>query len=129
MKKYNKKLLDWHNRQEEKKTLFTLTESDIERENSTKRPGSGPQKLKSLEKSSKIHRSESDLRKYEALPPIGSDKNQASDSNVGKETDPQPQPPESFIVHLGVTARTYMIQEFYSNFPDSVDSFFIQRFV
>ena len=126
MSRYNKQLLEWHSRQEEKKMLFTLTEADIEPKNPN-RPGSGPHKLKSIQNSSKAYMSESDLRKYEALPPITSDKKGCSEADVS-ETDPQPQPPDCFTVHLGITARTYTIPEFYSNFIDSVGTYFIQRY-
>ena len=122
MAKYNKELLDWHHRQEERKLHFTITESDLD--TTQNRPGSGPTKLKSIENFKKLHRSESDLRKYGALPPIGSEK--SSSKNAITEADPQPIPPKSFIVHLGVTAKTHSVEEFYSNFIDLVDSFFIR---
>eukprot|EP00794_Sanderia_malayensis_P017503 gene17503-19253_t len=123
MSAYNKKLVAWHNKQKEKKMLFTLTEADVEQQNAIKRPGSGSRKLNSLSKSSKVHRSESDLQKYEALPPIGSDKK--NQNNAMEDEDVQPEPPDSYTVHLGITARTYMIQEYYSNFPDDAEMFFI----
>lgn len=127
MAKYNQRLIDWTNMKEEKQYTFTITEDDL------KRPNSGPQ-LKSIKHPSRsISHSEGDLRKYQALPPIGSPKEtkrKKKGSAVRQETPPPPVPPESFLLHLGVTARTHSIGEFYSKFPSAVDKFVIdQRYV
>ena len=65
MAEYNHKLICWTNMKEEKQYTFTITENDL------KRPSSGPQ-LKSIKQPNRsISHSEGDLRKYQALPPIG----------------------------------------------------------
>ena len=119
MAKYNKELLQWHQKEEDKKVHFTITESDIDKAKT--RPGSGPTKLKSIEASKRINRSESDLRKYDALPPIGTASNDASISDAT-----HPKPPDTFSVHMSVTARTHSIEEFCSSFINIADQFFIK---
>ena len=130
MVKYNKKLLDWHRKEEEKKLLFTLTEKDLAESASAGRPGSGSTKLKSIKKPTTKYHSESDLRKYEALPPIATERGIPDGAMVADETPcAPPKPPQGFIVHLGITARTYSITEFHSNFIDEVNSYFIKGYV
>ncbi|KAM7444065.1 hypothetical protein ABFA07_007249 [Porites harrisoni] len=127
MAAYNHKLICWTNMKEEKQYTFTITESDL------KRPSSGPQ-LKSIKQPNRsISHSEGDLRKYQALPPIGSP-NETTRKKRGtstrQETPPPPVPPETFLLHLGVTARTHSIGEFNRKFSSSVDNFVIdQRYV
>ena len=48
-------------------------------------------------------------------------------SAARQETPPPPVPPESFLLHLGGTARTHSIGEFYSKFPSAVDKFVIDQ--
>ena len=128
MAEYNQKMIDWTNRQEEKQYTFTITEADVKAEKKPdKRPHSGP-RLASLTKSQQaFSKSEGDLRKYNALPPIGSPGKGGRRKANGEQTDPQPTPPEAFLLHLGVTARTHSIAEFYQNFSSSVDNFFIDQ--
>lgn len=127
MSEYNQSLIEWTNMKEEKQYTFTITEEDLQR------PHSGPH-LKSIEHPSQsMSHSEGDLRKYQALPPIGSPKEikqKAKNSSFCQEGPPQPVPPASFLLHLGVTARTHPIGEFYKAFPLAVNNFVIdQRFV
>lgn len=117
MAKYNKELLQWHQKEDEKKVHFVITESDVK----NTRPGSGPNKLKSLEASKNINKSESDLQKYDALPPIGILSNDTS-----MESSLHPKPPDTFTIHMSFTARTHSIEEFCSNFIDIANKFFIQ---
>lgn len=127
MAEYNQLLIDWTNMKEEKQYTFTITEDDM------KRPHSGPH-LKSISHPHpSVSHSEGDLRKYQALPPIGSPKETKRKKNRSSgrlETPPQPVPPESFLLHLGITARTHAIGEYYSNFPSAINKFMIdQRYV
>ena len=46
-----------------------------------------------------------------------------------QETPPPPAPPETFLLHLGVTARTHSIGEFNRKFSSSVDNFVIDQWV
>lgn len=65
MSEYNQRLIEWTNMKEEKQYTFTITEDDLQR------PHSGPH-LKSIKHPSRsMSYSEGDLRKYQALPPIG----------------------------------------------------------
>ena len=126
MAEYNQRLIDWTNMKEEKQYTFTITEDD------SKRPQSGPH-LKSISHPSRgKSQSEGDLRKYRALPPIGSPretKRKKSGRSSRPETPPQPVPPESFLLHLGITARTHAIGEFYGSFPAAVNRFLIDQWV
>lgn len=127
MSEYNQRLIEWTSMKEEKQYTFTITEDDL------KRPHSGPH-LKSIKYPGRsLSYSEGDLRKYQTLPPIGSPKEgqRKTKNNASRqETPPQPVPPESFLLHLGVTARTHPIGEFYKVFPSAVDNFVIdQRYV
>ena len=134
MAKFNHKFIEWSNKQEEKNYTFTITEADV----SASRPrsgGSNPKTVNGVNKSNQS-RSEGDLRKYQALPPIGSiDKKETNKKNKtrgGEDMEAlskQPVPPESFLLHLGVAARTHSIYEFHSNFPQEVDTFVIDRWV
>lgn len=129
MADYNRRLIDWANKQEEKQYTFTITETDLKTagKKADKRPQSGP-RLTSLTKSQQtVSRSEGDLRKYHALPPIGTPEKKSKEKTKGKQTPPQPIPPEAFLLHLGVTARTHSIAEFYANFPSNVEKFFIDQ--
>ena len=124
MAKYNKELVEWHRKQEEKKLHFTIKESDLEAAN--KRPGSGPSKLRSIDAVYKLNRSDSDLKKYDALPPIGLETNSLINDSG---TEQHPLPPDTFPVHMGVTARTHSIEEFRSNFISVANQYIIQRLV
>ena len=65
MSEYNQRLIEWTNMKEEKQYTFTITEEDLQRLHS------GPH-LKSIKHPSQsMSHSEGDLRKYQALPPIG----------------------------------------------------------
>ena len=48
-------------------------------------------------------------------------------SATRQETPPPPVPPETFLLHLGVTARTHSIGEFNRKFSSSVDNFVIDQ--
>lgn len=124
MAEYNQLLIDWTNMKEEKQYTFTITEDNI------KRPHSGPH-LKSISHPHQpVSHSEGDLKKYQALPPIGSPKEtkRKKTSNYDRqETPPQPVPPDSFLLHLGITARTHAIGEYYSNFPSAINKFMIDQ--
>jgi len=124
MSEYNQHLIEWTNMKEEKQYTFTITEEDLQR------PHSGPH-LKSIKHPSQsMSHSEGDLRKYQALPPIGSPKEikrKTKNSSFCQEGPPQPVPPASFLLHLGVTARTHPIGEFYKAFPLAVNNFVIDQ--
>jgi len=117
MAKYNKELVQWHRMEDEKKVHFTITDTDTKKT----RPNSGSNKLKSLEASKGINRSDSDLKKYDALPPIGIMSNDTSNGDPS-----QPIPPDTFVVHMSFTGRTHSIEEFSSSFVDVADDFFIK---
>lgn len=135
MADFNQRLIDWTNKQEERQFTFTITEDDMKTDKKNKRPKSG-QRLKSLEQgTNSTSKSEGDLKKYNTLPPIGSAEKQDKTSAKKKtkkakseeELHPQPTPPESFWLHLGVCARTHPISEFNSNFSSEIGKFIIDK--
>lgn len=101
MDEYNMKLQEWLTRQEEQKHLFTITEKDIAEEAMKKR-NSKDEAMRRLSKS------EGDLKKFTALPPIGSGraKNRARSGNENVKSCQVPVVPKTFLLHLSVTART-----------------------
>lgn len=54
-------------------------------------------------------------------------KRKTKNSATRQETPPPPIPPESFLLHLGVTARTHSIREFNKMFPLAVDKYVIDQ--
>lgn len=134
MSKFNQKFIEWSNKQEEKHYTFTITEADLQADRRPHSGGNNSAKPSSGGKS-KYSRSEGDLRKYQALPPIGANERSAtkrkSKSRVADEDDSfsqQPVPPETFLLHLGVVARTHPITEFQTSFPqDVLETFVIDR--
>ena len=135
MSKFNQKFIEWSNKEEEKHYTFTITEADLQADHRPYSGGSNPKKPSSGDKSN-YSRSEGDLRKYQALPPIGAnerkDTKRKSKSRVTEDDSfsQQPIPPETFLLHLGIIARTHSINEFQSSFPqDLLETFVIDRYV
>ncbi|KAK3742184.1 hypothetical protein QZH41_012071, partial [Actinostola sp. cb2023] len=141
MADFNQRLIDWTNKQEERQYTFTIKEDDVKADKTTKRrPRSGP-RLKSIDNNSQSSsKSDGDLQKYHALPPIAGAEKRDEKTGTKKKTKkskseeqpmaPQPTPPESFWLHLGITARTHSISEFHTNFSSETTNFLIdQRFV
>lgn len=135
MADFNQRLIEWTNKHEERQFTFTITDDDIKTDKKSKRPRSG-QRLRSLEQGTNSKsQSEGDLRKYNALPPIGSAEKRDKTSAKKKmkkaaseeELPPQPTPPESFWLHLGVTSRTHPISEFNANFSSEIANFIIDK--
>ena len=124
MAQFNQRLIEWTNMKEEKQYTFTITDEDV------KRPRSGPQ-LKSISRPKQsTHSSEGNLRKYHALPPIGSSKKpqKKKASSASQQGTPSPPiPPEPSLLHLRITARTHSIKEFHKNFTTAVDNFCIDQ--
>ncbi|XP_028409059.1 cilia- and flagella-associated protein 65-like [Dendronephthya gigantea] len=101
MDEYNKKLQEWLAYQEEQKHLFTITEKDIAEE--------AMKKTKSKDEAmGRLSKSEGDLKKFVALPPIGSGKarNRARSGNENVKSPQVPVAPKTSLLHLSVTART-----------------------
>jgi hypothetical protein len=98
---YNMKLQEWSALQEEQRHTFTITEKDIAEE-TMKKSARKDEAMKRLSKS------EGDLKKFTALPPIGSGKarNRARSGNENVKSSQVPVAPKPFSLHLSVTAQT-----------------------
>ncbi|XP_072031285.1 cilia- and flagella-associated protein 65-like [Amphiura filiformis] len=77
-----------------------------------------------------------EFKRYQTLPPIKhmeTEKEQKDRQYRERHTDTgtplweKPEVPESFLLHLGITARTHTIAEYQSNFPNAVQKYFIDR--
>ena len=101
MDEYNVRLQEWSNLQEELKHTFTITEKDIAEE-TVKKSKSKNEAMRRLSKS------EGDLKKFAALPPIGSGKakNRARSGNEKTKLNEVPSEPRPFLLHLSLTAQT-----------------------
>ena len=101
MNVYNIKLQEWLALQEERKHTFTITEKDIAEETMKK------SKTKD-EAMSRLSKSDGDLKKFAALPPIGSGKarNRARSGNQNVKLSQSPVAPKPSLLHLSITAQT-----------------------
>lgn len=132
MSRFNQKFIEWSNKQEEKRYTFTITEADLQADRRPHSSGNNVKKPSSGNKSNHS-KSEGNLRKFQALPPIGSnDKKESKKKSKKRFTEEddtqQPVPPETFLLHLGVVARTHSLYEFHSGFPpEVVETFVIDR--
>ena len=98
---YNARLQQWLVLQEEQKHLFTITEKDIAEE--------AKKKSKVIDEAMKrLSKSEGDLKKFAALPPIGSGKvrNRARSGNERPKSNEVPVAPKPSLLHLSITAQT-----------------------
>ena len=103
MDEYNVKFQEWTAFQEEQKHTFTITEKDIAEEMTKKsRNKDTNEAMKTFSKS------EGDLKKFTALPPIGSGKTRkrARSGNENTKTKVAPVAPRPFLIHFSVTAQT-----------------------
>jgi len=81
--------------------------------------------------------SQSEKHSFQTLPPIRYENPVKLPSNrsravrremrLGEDEWVQPQPPQPFMCHLGVTARTHDVTEFRNNFPDASKKQFVDR--
>ncbi|XP_077997157.1 cilia- and flagella-associated protein 65-like [Glandiceps talaboti] len=134
MASYRREMAAWEKERDRQKYEFTITEKDLEKRERRVRSCKklSRQGTDSTERSS----SDSDLKRYQTLPPI---KPQKTEKDIDEQRERErktdtgtplwnkPQPPETFLLHLGITARTHTIAEFQSNFPNEVQNYFIDR--
>ncbi|XP_006820550.2 cilia- and flagella-associated protein 65-like [Saccoglossus kowalevskii] len=129
---YRRELAAWEAEKERQKYEFTITEKDLEKREKRIRACRRLKQTDSTERSL----SDSDLKKYQTLPPIRSQKTEKDideqrererSTDSGTPLWNKPQPPDTFLLHLGMTARTHTIAEFQTNFPSEVQNYFIDR--
>ncbi|KAM9235259.1 cilia- and flagella-associated protein 65 [Leptosomus discolor] len=131
---YQRDLQEWEKEKERQAVEFTITEEDLGIKKKPKSPtgrSSGSAETENLPKSSAV------IRKYKTLPPI---KNHPMPNLpaghfqrrllLNKEANRvwvKPEPPKPILLHLGVTARSYSIEEFFSNFTSEFPKYFLSR--
>ncbi|XP_041477861.1 LOW QUALITY PROTEIN: cilia- and flagella-associated protein 65-like [Lytechinus variegatus] len=135
MAEYRKELQDWEAEKERQKYEFTITEfrDDTKTDGSSAGP-EGRSRFKRERTNSPVPPEE--FKRYQTLPPIKNVLNEKElnekharehSAKDGSKLWPKPEKPDTFVMHLGVTARTHTIAEFQSNFPNEVQKFFIDR--
>ena len=76
-------------------------------------------------------RSERDLRKYDALPPIKTADRKSNKVTIEEKPSPnyqdKPVPPRPVLHHLAVTVTTHALSEYNEILPNCVGKCFIQR--
>ncbi|XP_070569847.1 cilia- and flagella-associated protein 65-like [Ptychodera flava] len=134
MAEYRRELADWEAEKERQKYEFTITEKDLQKRERNVR--NCVQLSRQATDTTERSFSDSDLKRYQTLPPIRPQKTEQEideqrererKTETGTPLWNKPQPPETFLLHLGITARTHTIAEFQSNFPNEVQNFFIDR--
>ena len=79
-----------------------------------------------------------EFQRYHTLPPIKhneTDQEHEDRHHKERHTDAgtplweKPTPPEAFLSHLGITARTHTIAEYQSSIPNEIQKYFIDRLV
>lgn len=134
MSKYRKKLKEWEEEKHRQMYEFTITEKNLNADKTVmdveERPPSG--RLKALADNNRSC-SEGDLAKYKTLPPIKQTsadierERQREAAKLRNEFWEKPVPPDPFLLHLGVTARTHDVSEYQQNFPGENKNVFIDR--
>ncbi|XP_067426153.1 cilia- and flagella-associated protein 65 [Emydura macquarii macquarii] len=130
--KYEKALQEWEAEKERQTMEFVITEKDLVAESNLK------QRARSSSDSSaegKLTKLPAVIRKYKTLPPI---KNlhvpnpPVSRSQRRHLTDKEasglwakPEPPKSYLLHLGMTARSHSMDDFLSNFCSELPKHFL----
>ncbi|NWT55676.1 CFA65 protein, partial [Erythrocercus mccallii] len=118
---YERDLHEWEKKKERQAGEFTITEKDLGN-------SAGPENLPE---------SSAEIRKYKTLPPI---KNRPRPSQppghiekgllLDKDASQmwvKPEPPKPLLLHLDVSARSYAIEDFLSNFALDFPRYFLSR--
>ncbi|XP_071942190.1 cilia- and flagella-associated protein 65-like [Antedon mediterranea] len=125
MDNYLEELNKWETELHRQKYEFSITEKDFN--------GHVPNKrlCEIIKEAQRVPSPE--YKKYHTLPPIRdrdtvTDQHDAEgDNELVSSLWPKPDPPEPFLLHLGVTTRTHSIAEFQNNFPNDVEKCFIDK--
>nr|XP_026691738.1 cilia- and flagella-associated protein 65-like [Ciona intestinalis] len=145
MSNFKTELQAWEAEQERQSVEFVISEEDIVDTTDTHASSVSPRRnLENIlnKNNSRLRLTESqlstaqvDYKTFQTLPPIRFEDPVKLPSNRSRllrhkaDSDEwvQPQPPQPFIFHLGVTARTHGIEEFRSNFAEQSKNHFIDR--
>ncbi|XP_039553133.1 cilia- and flagella-associated protein 65 isoform X1 [Passer montanus] len=127
---YERDLREWEKEKERQAVEFTITEKDLEPKKKLTSPSvrlSDSAETESLSKSSAV------IRKYKTLPPIKSHPPSSQPpGHTERDKDAsqvwvKPEPPTPMSLHLDVSARSYAIEDFLSNFALDFPRFFLSR--
>ncbi|KAM9284669.1 cilia- and flagella-associated protein 65 [Cariama cristata] len=131
---YQKDLQEWEKEQERQAVEFTITEKDL---GTKKKPKSSAGRSSNSAEIENVPESSAVIRKYKTLPPM---KNHPMPNLpaghfqrrllLDKEASRvwiKPEPPKPILLHLGVTARSYSIEDFFSNFTSEIPKYFLSR--
>ncbi|NXR74777.1 CFA65 protein, partial [Pycnonotus jocosus] len=112
---YERDLHEWEKEKEKQAVEFTITEKDL----------GNSAGMENLPESSSV------IRKYKTLPPIKSCPGHTERGLLlDKDTSQvwvKPEPPMPLLLHLDVSARSYAIEDFLSNFALDFPRYFLSR--
>ncbi|XP_009909465.2 cilia- and flagella-associated protein 65 [Dryobates pubescens] len=131
---YKSDLQEWEKEKEHQAVEFTITEEDLGTKKKPKSPAgrsSDSAEIKNHPESSAV------FRKYKTLPPIKNhpmphlpaghfEKRLLLDKEASR-VRVKPEPPKPMLLHLVVTARSYSIEDFFSNFTSEFPKYFFSR--
>ncbi|NWI97813.1 CFA65 protein, partial [Pitta sordida] len=128
---YERKLQEWQKEKERQAMEFTITEKDL----GTKKPMFPVVRLSDSAETENLPESSAVIRKYKTLPPI---KNHPMPSQppgclerrllLGKDASRvwvKPEHPKPMLLHLDMSARSYSIEDFLSNFASEFPKYFL----
>ncbi|XP_030310179.1 cilia- and flagella-associated protein 65 [Calypte anna] len=131
---YERELQEWEKEKERQAVEFTITEKDLGTKKKLKSPvgrSSDSAETENLPESSAV------IRKYKTLPPI---KNHAEPNLPAGHLQRRmlldkaatwvwvkPEPPKPILLHLGMTGRSYCIEDFFTSFPLEFPKYFPSR--
>jgi len=129
LERYKMKLIKWEKREDEKKHLFTIR--DVYDQPCIERSVSAnTKKLKAIP-SNTVSRSDSDLRKYEALPPIKVKASKPTKILIEEKpvlnNENKPVPPRSILHHLAINLETHTVNDYQELSPEKWNQCFVQR--
>ncbi|OWK63285.1 Coiled-coil domain-containing protein 108 [Lonchura striata] len=130
---YERDLHEWEKEKERQAVEFTITEKDLGIKKKLKSPSV---RLSDSAETANLPESSAVIRKYKTLPPIKSHPTPSQPPGhndkglLDKDTSQEwvkPEPPMPLSLHLDVSARSYAIEDFLSNFALDFHRYFLSR--
>ncbi|KAM9630301.1 cilia- and flagella-associated protein 65 [Morphnus guianensis] len=129
---YERDLQQWEKEKERQAVEFTITEKDLGTKKKSKSPAGRSSDSAETENNPE---SSAVLRKYKTLPPIknhpmpnlpaGHFQRRLLLDKEASRVWVRPEPPKPILLHLGVTARSYSVEDFFSNFTSEFPKYFL----
>ncbi|KAM6070538.1 cilia- and flagella-associated protein 65 [Chlamydotis macqueenii] len=130
---YERDLQEWEREKERQAVEFTITEKDL---GTKKQPKSPAERSSDSAETGNLPESSAVIRKYKTLPPIkkhpmpnlpaGHFQRRLLLDKEASQMWVKPEPPKPILLHLGVTGRSYSIEDF-SNFTSEFPKYFLYR--